>query len=407
MKGKPKKGPREKDLTGRYMSGDLDEDRVDSSERFKARNKRLQQDKIVRTTRMRAEEDAAAIDPETLPIGEVVQVFSLFSEVEHEGRTIRCVVRKTLTKTRDTHLVVGDRVRFREPTLIEQPVPPATGEGQAGAEGKAGAIASPALTEIEPTGVIEQILPRRTVLTRAESFKGLTQHPIVANADQMLIVASIRKPFVRWGLVDRMIVAARSGGLEPVVCLNKGDLAPELLEPGPVVPASRDGVDIAVSAPAAPPDVEMARAAIACYTAQDIRCFVTSVDRQVGLDALRKVLAGKVTVLAGHSGVGKSSLVRAIQPQLDIRVGAISGWSDKGRHTTSSARRYLLDLPGGGAVIDTPGVKLFGLWGVTRANLANFFPDIEAGTAPEWRQESYERIAESLPEDENDAVGRR
>jgi ribosome biogenesis GTPase len=92
--------------------------------------------------------------------------------------------------------------------------------------------------------------------------------------------------------------------------------------------------------------------------------------------------------------VGKSSLIRSIQPQLDLRVGEVSRYTDKGRHTTTSARRYLLDF--GGAVIDTPGVKLFGLWGVTRENMDDFFPDVAAGIAPAWRKASYERIAASL-----------
>ena len=124
--------------------------------------------------------------------------------------------------------------------------------------------------------------------------------------------------------------------------------------------------------------------------------FPFSVSRGVGLDALRDVLRDKTTVLAGHSGVGKSSLIMAIQPKLDIRIGEISRFNDKGRHTTTSARRYVLDF--GGAVVDTPGVKLFGLWGVSRENLMEFFPDVEAGRAPDWRKESYERIADSLPE---------
>jgi ribosome biogenesis GTPase len=101
-----------------------------------------------------------------------------------------------------------------------------------------------------------------------------------------------------------------------------------------------------------------------------------------------------VTVLAGHSGAGKSSLIAAVQPGLDLRIGEVSALTDKGRHTTTSARWYDLDM--GGAVIDTPGVKLFGLWNVTAENLGEFFPDVEAGTAPAWREESFRRIAASL-----------
>ena len=95
-----------------------------------------------------------------------------------------------------------------------------------------------------------------------------------------------------------------------------------------------------------------------------------------------------------HSGVGKSSLIRAVEPSLDLRVGEVSLVNEKGKHTTTSARIYPLSF--GGEVIDTPGVKLFGLWEMTAERLAEFFPDVEHGEAPEWRVESFERIAESL-----------
>lgn len=364
MKGKPKKSSREKDLTSRYLSGNFDEDRVDSSERFKARNKTLQRDKTARTAAARAEEESGA-DIDTLPVGEVVQVHSLFCDVRHEGKTYLCVIRRTLTKISDTYLVVGDLVRFRDGTKRDDAGNP-TGDPNA-----------------PPEGVVEQILPRRTVLTRADSFKGNTQHPIVANAGQMLIVASLRQPRIKWGLIDRMIVAARSGGLRPVVCLNKMDLVEP--EPGGDEPAAKSMAK----------DVARADEALAHYAATlGVRSLRTSVSLGVGLDELRDVLRDEATVLAGHSGVGKSSLIRAIQPHLDIRIGAISGYTDKGRHTTTSARRYPLDF--GGAVIDTPGVKLFGLWGVTRDNLSDYFPDVGDGTAPDWRRESFDRIAESL-----------
>src|SRR5207248_5052222 len=128
---------------------------------------------------------------------------------------------------------------------------------------------------------------------------------------------------------------------------------------------------------------------LAHYGTLGITTFRTSVVNQIGLDTLRDLLRDRTTVLAGHSGVGKSSLIRAIEPQLDIRIGEISGYTGKGRHTTTSARRYTLDFPEGGQVIDTPGVKMFGLWNVTANNLSEHFPDMGDGTAPPWRQESY------------------
>ena len=373
--GKPKKPQREKDLTSRYLSGGLDEDRLQGQQRFTARNKGATQQKILKTALMRADEQAAAgVGVDTLPVGEVLQVYSLFSEVEHAGRTYLCVVRKTMAKVAETGLVVGDRVRFRVIDTNNE----ALGNAQAPAAAASGTAAY--FASREPEAVIERIEPRATVLTRSDSFKGIEQHPIVANAEQMLIVASLRHPTVKWGLVDRILVAARGGGLKPVVCINKIDVAL------PEAPADGGGAE--------EEDLVFARGALAHYESMGVKTLLTSADRGIGLDALRDVLRGHTTVLAGHSGVGKSSLVRAIQPQLDLKVGEVSRYTDKGRHTTTSARRYVLDF--GGAVVDTPGVKHFGLWGVTAENLPEYFPDVAAGTAPEWRKESYERILASL-----------
>jgi ribosome biogenesis GTPase len=292
----------------------------------------------------------------------VIQVFSLYSEVEHDGTAYLAVIRKTLSKISDTSIVVGDRVRFRPVVEAEDAAQLAPGETFTVGKTK--------------EAVIEQILPRKTVLTRADSFKAIIQHPIVANAGQMLIVASLREPRVKWGLIDRMLVAAQSGGLKPVVCLNK--------------------IDLAVQSGTVSEDMAEARDVLAHYRTVGATTVETSVEQRIGLDEIRGLLRDQVTVLAGHSGVGKSSLARAIQPSLDLRIGAISGYTGKGRHTTTSARRYVLEF--GGAVIDTPGVKTFGLWGVTRENLVEFFPDVAAGSAPDWRKESFERILESLPE---------
>ena len=192
----------------------------------------------------------------------------------------------------------------------------------------------------------------------------------------MLIVASLRSPKIKWGLIDRMLVAAQSGSLKPIICLNK--------------------VDLAAGDEAEAKDVVQARAALAHYQTMGVQTLQTSAESKIGLDELRQILFGKETVLAGHSGVGKSTLINAIQPNLNLRTADISGYTGKGRHTTTSARRYPLDA--GGAVIDTPGVKLFGLWGLTPETLSDYFPDIADGTAPPWRQESFERIKESLVE---------
>ena len=341
MPGRRKKGGNQKDLTAAFIDGDMDEDRVDSQQRFGDKTKHFQRDKTIRTQAARPD---AEID--ALPAGEVIQVHSLFSDVlTQDGTQWRCVQRKTLAKVSDTQMIVGDFVRFSP---------------------------SPELNDVAKNeGVVERIEPRRTVLTRADSFKQIDNHPIVANAERMLIVASLHSPEVKWGLIDRMVIAAESGGLEPILCLNKIDMA-------------EDDEDLAA-----------AQDVLDHYATLGVASLKTCVPTRLGLDELREMLVGRVTVLAGHSGVGKSSLVRAVEPVLDLRVGEISQIHGKGMHTTTSARKYPLSF--GGHVIDTPGVKLFGLWNLTPDRLAEFFPDVTAETAPPWRVESYERILASLP----------
>jgi ribosome biogenesis GTPase len=345
MPGK-RKSAREKDLTSRYLDGEMDEDRMVHQERFSDRSKHHQHNKTIKTSLMRAAEEEAQVDLASLPVGQVYQVYSLFSDVMHEGTMYLCVIRKRLIKVASASVIAGDEVRFRPTGVTDE-------------SGR-------------PEAVIEEVLPRRTLLTRADSFKAIEGHPIVANAEQMLIVASMAYPKVKWGLIDRMLISAQAGGLTPIICLNKIDF--------------RDKE---------PEEYEFAHEALKHYATMEIPVLETSVETRIGLDQLRDFLHDKLTVLSGHSGVGKSSLIRAIQPQLDLRIGAISGYNDKGRHTTTSAKRYPLDF--GGAVIDTPGVKLFGLWNVTRENLINYFPDVESDVAPEWRVESFKRIGSTLP----------
>ena len=338
-----KKSDQHLDLAKAYLSGAFDDDRADDGETFSDRSKHAQHHKTIKT---QAGRDESAVD--AMPIGEVIQVHSLFLEVLADGVVWRCVQRKTLARISDTQIVVGDLVRFAP---------------------------SPELNDATKSeGVIERIEPRRTILMRADSFKAIEVHPIVANADAMLIVAALHLPEVKWGLVDRMVIAARSGGLMPMVCLNKIDTA------------------------ASEQDLAAAAEVLGHYESLGIATLRTCAITGVGIDNLRDALAGKTTVLAGHSGVGKSSLLRVVEPAIDLkslRVGDISSVHGKGMHTTTSARKFPLSF--GGHVIDTPGVKLFGLWNTAADELIEHYPDIDNGTAPQWRHESYERIKKSLP----------
>lgn len=358
-----KKGQRHKDLTSTYASGGLDEDRLHKHQRFTQRSKDHQKHKTSRTALARAAEVEATADVDALPLGRVIQVHSVFSDVEVDGVVRLCVVRKTVHQTSDTRVVVGDFVRVSEVQLARalDPIPDAA-----------------------RAGVIERIEERASILTRAdvrqEKDKIVGQIPIIANAEQMLIVASLLLPRIKWGLIDRMIVAAQAGKVVPIVCLNKIDLAA--------------GSDDRATAGQVESALAEADEVLAYYDTIGITSVRTSSRTGEGIDSLRKMLANRLTALTGHSGVGKSSLITAVEPSLKLKVGEISNFNQKGRHTTTSAKIY--HLPGGGSVIDTPGVRVFGLWNMTPESLLEHFPDVQHGDAPEWRIDSYQRMAASL-----------
>jgi ribosome biogenesis GTPase / thiamine phosphate phosphatase len=190
---------------------------------------------------------------------------------------------------------------------------------------------------------VVRIAERETVLRRTADDTDPVERVIVANADQLVIVASLADPPPRYGLIDRCLVAALTEGMEPLLCLTKSDLAP--------------------------PDEALAR-----YGELDLPFVVTGLGRDLG--QLRAALTGHVSVLVGHSGVGKSTLINALVPDAGRRIGEVSAIG-KGRHTSSSA--IALPLPEGGWVIDTPGLRSFGLAHVSPDDLLWAFPDLEDG----------------------------
>jgi ribosome biogenesis GTPase len=172
---------------------------------------------------------------------------------------------------------------------------------------------------------------------------------IVANADQLVIVTALASPPPRPRLIDRFLVAAYDAGLDPLLCLTKADLAPA----APILD---------LYAPLGVAHVTLGQ------PLTDAR-----------LDPLRAALRGRVSVLVGHSGVGKSTLVNALIPGADRAVGTVSPVTGRGRHTSSSA--VALPLPGEGWLIDTPGLRSFGLAHVSPERLVQAFPDLAPGTA--------------------------
>jgi ribosome biogenesis GTPase / thiamine phosphate phosphatase len=187
---------------------------------------------------------------------------------------------------------------------------------------------------------IVRVQERTSVLRRTADDSDPTERIVVANAEQLLIVASLADPPPRTGLIDRCLVAGYAGGLEPVLCLTKRDLAA--------------------------PDAVLER-----YAALELPVLLTS--PELGVDAVRATLAGRISVLVGHSGVGKSTLVNRLVPEALRATGAVSGVG-KGRHTSSSA--VALPLPGGGWVVDTPGIRSFGLAHVRPDDVVRAFADL-------------------------------
>lgn len=190
---------------------------------------------------------------------------------------------------------------------------------------------------------IVEVQPRTTVLRRSADDSDAAERPVVANADQILIVTALADPPPRPGMIDRVLVAAYDAGIDPVLCLTKADLT----GPDALLAAYQPlGIPIVVTAPGA------------------------------DLSELRQLLADRVTVLVGHSGVGKSTLVNALVPSINRATGEVNEVTGRGRHTSTSA--IALELPSpGGWVVDTPGVRSFGLSHVQPRNVLRAFTDLD------------------------------
>ena len=256
-----------------------------------------------------------AIDKAACRLGRVLRVQGLVNLVQFDDGQVRKCATRRLLKTLATdqrHVVVaGDRVWVRPEGADE--------------------------------GIIERVEPRRGILSRDSRGR---QHILAANVDQILIVVSVAEPALKPHLVDRYLVAAERSGVAPVICLNKVDL-----------------VDRAELQPV-----------IGVYCQYGYRVLQLSATHGWGIDAMRQLLAGRQSAVTGQSGVGKSSLLNAVDPQLGLRVGEVSAESQKGRHTTTTAE--LIALSAGGFVVDTPGIRQFQLWDVEPKELAGFFRDL-------------------------------
>lgn len=282
--------------------------------------------------------------------------------VDFGGVEVACVVRKGLRRgggKRVKAVAVGDRV------LVET-----SGEGTA----------------------IIGVEPRRGVISRADPSRPHRELIIVSNLDAVLVVAAAREPDLAPGLIDRFLVAAESRGLAAGVALNKVDLDPT---------RAFEGI-------------------LSVYRGLDYPVFAVSTTTGEGLEEVREFLRGRTTSFLGHSGVGKSSLANALDPSLKLRTAPVHAGTGLGIHTTTTVS--LLTLPWGGYLVDTPGIREFGIWDMDPHDLARWYREIEehaprcrfrdcvhdrepgcavkeasaSGAISAWRYESYLRLLESL-----------
>lgn len=247
----------------------------------------------------------------------VVRATGSWYDVLHDGETVRCRIRGRLR-------LKG--VRSTNPVVVGDDVACEADEGG--------------------DYVIADILPRRNYVIRRASNLSKESHIIAANVDQALLMASLRSPETPTEFVDRFLVTCEAYKVPVTILLSKLDLQ----------------------------DAEAVAEFRAVYEGAGYRVLEVSVREGRGVEEVRELLAGRTTLVSGNSGVGKSTLIQAIDPSLDIRTGEISESHHKGRHTTTFSTMY--PLAGGGAVIDTPGIKGFGLIDIDEAELWHYFPEM-------------------------------
>jgi len=308
---------RQKDLTRKFARDADAGDAMASSERLSGKGDLTRKRTII----------GVESDPETAGYGvlrdaagtslrgRVLSVHGLSSVVQgDDGREYRCAIRGLLKdlSTDLRHVVVaGDVVWLR---------PEATGDS-----------------------LIEQIEPRQHILSRMSKQR---QQILAANVDQLVIVVSAAEPNLKPNLIDRFLVEAERMHIEPILCINKIDL----IDPADLMPI------------------------VGVYGQMGYQVLPVSAATGLGIDRLRRLVAGKESVVAGQSGVGKSSLLNAIEPELALKVGVVSRENQKGKHTTTVAR--LIPLAMGGFVVDTPGIRQFQLWDIVPEEVAGLYRDI-------------------------------
>jgi ribosome biogenesis GTPase len=203
----------------------------------------------------------------------------------------------------------------------------------------------------EESAIIQEIHDRRNYVARTSPHNKHQHHIIASNLDQSMLFATLKSPKTSQGFIDRFLVSCESHHIPAIIIFNKADLYGKK-------------------------EMEKFQELYEMYTAIGYKVVLTSVEQKKGLTEVRELLQHKTTLLSGHSGVGKSTLINKLFPQFNLKTQEVSDWSGKGLHTTTFAEMF--DLNDESQVIDTPGVREFGLVDITRQELSHYFPEMLA-----------------------------
>lgn len=204
--------------------------------------------------------------------------------------------------------------------------------------------------ELENT-VINEIYQRRNYINRTSPHNKNQHHIVAANLDQSLLFATLKDPKTSLGFIDRFLIISEAYGVPAIIVFNKSDLYKQKEQDRMITIRE-------------------------IYEKIGYRIILMSIEKSEGIKEVEMLLHDKTTLLSGHSGVGKSSFINLIFPRLNIKTQDVSGWSGKGLHTTTFAEMF--DLPGGGKIIDTPGIREMGLVDIPRQELSHYYPEMRA-----------------------------
>ncbi|MBS1946456.1 MAG: ribosome small subunit-dependent GTPase A [Bacteroidetes bacterium] len=203
--------------------------------------------------------------------------------------------------------------------------------------------------EAERSAIITEIYKRKNYINRQSPTHRWQHHIIAANIDQSILMASLKEPKTSQGFIDRFLAACEAYHIPAIIILNKSDLYKTK-------------------------ELDKFEQWKEMYESVGYKILLTSIKSNIVAEELLSLLKGKITLLSGHSGVGKSSLINHVFPSLSLKTQDVSGWSSKGIHTTTFAEMF--DLPFGGQVIDTPGMREFGLVDIGKQELSHYFPEM-------------------------------